>query len=176
MAHDDKAKEYPCVCCGKVFRRQLALERHVDVHHSSRSVSHKCEICGKTFGSRNTLTMHRTTHGTQTTFRSNNPSTPPSGSTSPKFNDSLGHEDPLESEVGATGSGSVLESGDTIQTGVEASSEKDEEMEICAEDEEIVRTRCRMVETENENPDTSTIPEVGLSPMNPASLRFPRGS
>lgn len=158
MAHDDKAKEYPCVCCGKVFRRQLALERHVDVHHSSRSVSHKCEVCGKTFGSRNTLTMHRTIHGTQSTFRTNNPSTPPSGSSSPKFDDSLGHEDPLESEAGATASESLLESGDTIQTDVETSSEKDEEMDLCAEDDEIVRTRCRMLETENENPDTTTIP------------------
>lgn len=142
--------------CGKVFRRQLALERHVDVHHSSRSsVSHKCEVCGKTFGSRNTLTMHRTVHGTQTTALRNSP-TPPSGPSSPRCDTSPGPEE--SDEVAEASESGVMKSNSITQTDVEASSgEKDtEEVEICADEEEaeIVWTRSsRQAETENENPE-----------------------
>lgn len=53
-------KVWECGICGKEFRHQYTLMRHLPTHTDERNF--KCEVCGKGFRQMSTLSQHRAIH------------------------------------------------------------------------------------------------------------------
>ncbi|XP_066995404.1 uncharacterized protein [Anabrus simplex] len=59
-AENKTVKIWECGTCGKEFRHQYTLMRHLPTHTDERN--YKCEICGKAFRQMSTLSQHRAIH------------------------------------------------------------------------------------------------------------------
>ncbi|KAL0277286.1 UNVERIFIED_CONTAM: hypothetical protein PYX00_004627 [Menopon gallinae] len=57
---DRSIKIWQCGVCGKDFRHQYTLTRHLPTHTDERN--YKCETCGKAFRQMSTLSQHRAIH------------------------------------------------------------------------------------------------------------------
>ncbi|XP_060541565.1 zinc finger protein 213-like [Pantherophis guttatus] len=56
----EEAKEHPCPECGKSFKRNHHLQRHLSIHSGKKP--HKCLECGKSFRQRENLHSHQRLH------------------------------------------------------------------------------------------------------------------
>ncbi|OXA40921.1 Zinc finger protein 16 [Folsomia candida] len=58
--HSENPLRFPCTLCGKEFKSNAHLHRHIATHRTEKS--HKCAICGKAFEGSDYLKTHKTVH------------------------------------------------------------------------------------------------------------------
>lgn len=58
-----------CTVCGKVFRTNIKLNRHMKIHSFPKDLPHKCGVCGKGFSHSGNFKIHLRIHSNERPFK-----------------------------------------------------------------------------------------------------------
>ncbi|CAG9768391.1 unnamed protein product [Ceutorhynchus assimilis] len=66
-SHNQEGKA--CTTCGKIFRTNIKLNRHMKIHTYPKDLPHKCHICGKGFSHGGNFKIHLRIHNDERPFK-----------------------------------------------------------------------------------------------------------